>query len=130
INPANAGGARIRLYIKNEEFQALQAVDAAITGASSLKINKTNAPCGPVFAGTGSTVLQDASGSYGSDHYIEFSIPSFSGFFVDGGQSALPLEFVSFKAAKYNGAVDLEWTVVQDATIDKFDIQRSNDGIS
>lgn len=130
INPQNAGGARVRLYIKDAELQALQAVDANITGVGSLKINKTNAPCGPVFAGTASVILQNTSGSYGQDHFIEFTVPSFSGFFLDGGQSALPLEFVSFKATREDHAINLEWVVVQDETIDKFYIQRSDDGLS
>jgi hypothetical protein len=130
IVPESPGGARIRLYIKNSEFQALQAADPTIQGLQDLKINKTSAACGPVFTGPGTTILQDSSGNYGADHFVEFSIPSFSSFFVDGGESALPLEFLSFRAEKKNNHIALGWVVVQDGTIHKFEIQRSDNGIS
>jgi hypothetical protein len=130
IEPQTPGGARIRLYMRNNELLSLMAADGSIAGLEDLKVNKTAAACGPAFAGQSTVVLQDTSGGYGTDHFIEFSINSFSTFFVDGGISALPLEFVSFNAEKQNGKIVLNWTVVQDATIAIFEIQRSHDGIS
>lgn len=130
IEPQSPGAARIRLYVRNNELQSLMSADGSIAGLENLKINKTAVACGPAFSGQPTVVVQDTSGGYGMDHFIEFSINSFSTFFVDGGISALPLEFVSFIAEKQNGKIVLNWTVVQDATIAIFEIQRSNDGIS
>jgi hypothetical protein len=130
IEPQTPGAAKIRLFIKNTEFQALQTVDPTIIGIGNLKANKTSAACGPVFIGPNTTIVQDTSGNYGTDHFIEFSVQSFSSFFVDGGLSALPLEFLSFKAEKNSSHIILNWTVLQEATIEKFEVQRSNNGIS
>jgi hypothetical protein len=130
IEPQTPAPARIRLYLRNNELQSLMAADGSIAGLEDLKINKTAAACSTIFTGQPTVVLQDTSGNYGTDHFIEFSINSFSTFFVDGGISALPLDFVSFDAEKQNDKIILNWSVVQDATIAIFEIQRSHDGIS
>jgi hypothetical protein len=130
IDPQTSGPAWIRLYIRNIELQSLMTADASITGIANLKITKTDAACGPAFAGTATIIQQDTSGSYGADHFIEFPVQSFSSFFVDGGVAALPLEFVSFKVEKQNDHINLNWVVVQDAAIARFELQRSNDGVS
>ena len=130
IEPQSPAGARIRLYLRNTELQSLMTADGSIAGLEDLKINKTVAACSAAFTGQPTVILQDTSGNYGTDHYIEFTINSFSSFFVDGGISALPLEFVSFNAERQNNRIVLNWSVVQDATIEVFEIQRSNDGVS
>lgn len=128
IEPQTTGAARIRIYIKNTEFQSLQQADGTINGLEDLKINKTLMGCSPTYIGPGLVIQQDTSGNYGADHFIEFPVATFSSFFIDGGIAALPLEFLSFKAEKENSRIKLEWTVVQDDEIEKFEIQRSNDG--
>jgi hypothetical protein len=130
LSPQTNGSARLRLYFKSGELQALIAADKNITGLPDLKITKTSAACGPQFSGGGIAFAQTASGNYGTGHFIEFSVPSFSSFFIDGGAAALPLEFVWFKATKQNGQVTLDWMVVQDRSIEKFEVQRSQDGVS
>lgn len=128
IQPAGTGTARVRLYFKNTEWNALQLANPSITALSALKLNKVSTGCSPLFNGTSTVITQDAVVPYGSDYYIEFSTPSFSTFYIDGLATALPLEFLSFTAQQTPAGSVLQWSVVKDASIVQYDIQQSNDG--
>ncbi|HEY6902588.1 MAG TPA: T9SS type A sorting domain-containing protein, partial [Puia sp.] len=91
---------------------------------------------------TGSQVWSDAADgthTYGTDGtipYVEFNnVTSFSTFGgawfvnqVDG--SALPVNFLSFDAAKTTGGVSLTWSVAQQQNCKGYHVCRSKDGVT
>jgi hypothetical protein len=127
ISPTGTGSARVRFYFTNSEFTALQLVQPAAS-LSTLKINKTATACQPAFSGSATSINQDAVNRYGNDHYLEFTTPSFSSFYIDGIAAVLPLRFVSFTAEKKAGSALLQWVVMQDADIKNFEVQKMNAG--
>lgn len=128
ITPQTNGGARVRLYFKDSEYQALAAAGGNIISLQNLKINRTHQACEAIFNGPAQPHLQDSSGHYGPDHFIEFTISGFSSFFIDGNVETLPLEFLSIDAQKNGTDIIIHWSVVQDPAIAQFTIQRSTDG--
>lgn len=130
LEPDIAAPAKIRIYFKNTEWAALVAADPSISHPGDLRIIKSDASCSPLLAGSTVGIAPDTVVNYGDHYYAEFSINSFSSFFVDGDLDALPLEFLAFRATLQNGSVNLHWTVTEDETIDRFFIQRSTNGHS
>ncbi len=128
IVPSNNGSAKVRMYFTNNEFNALQAADPSILSINSLNITKTDSACQAAFSGVGSAIVPDAAASYGADHYIEFSTPSFSNFYLNSANVVLPLKFVSFNANKNNNGIQLTWKVIKDNLIKDFEIEYGNDG--
>jgi hypothetical protein len=125
VTTSGPGGARVRFYFTNSEFSALQQVQLAASLAM-LKINKTSTACQAAFSGAATIINQDATKQYGNDHYLEFSTPSFSSFYIDATTVALPLRFVSFTAEKNGTRASLQWVVLQDADIKNFEVQKMN----
>ncbi len=71
-----------------------------------------------------------ASSASGSDPYTQTltGVTSFSPFGVGSG-SALPVEMLSFTAAKHNETVTLNWVTASEVNNDHFVVQRSVDGV-
>ncbi len=130
LSPENNASASVRLYIKNTELIALQSADPSVTSINDLNITKTDASCQPVFSGTPSQTAPDAYMDYGADHYVQFSTPSFSSFFMHSANVVLPLRFISFNADKKNSGITLTWRVVKDNLIKDFEIEHSGDGVN
>ncbi|MEO8112538.1 MAG: T9SS type A sorting domain-containing protein, partial [Ginsengibacter sp.] len=128
IEPSNNGSARVRMYFANNEFTALQAADPSVISINSLNVTKTNITCQPAFSGTASVIVPDAYSDYGTDHYVEFSTPSFSSFYLNSANVTLPLRFISFNAINKNSGVELTWKVTKDNSIKDFEITYSYDG--
>jgi hypothetical protein len=128
MNPVVNGSARIRFYLKHDELTALQAADPTIAGINNLKITKTSTACLPAFSGVPTTISQQANATYGADHYLQFTTPSFSSFYIDGLTGVLPLHFISFTGDAGASGNRLKWIVMKDETIAVISIQRSNDG--
>ncbi len=128
INPANNLSAHVRVYFKNNEFLALQSADPSVISINSLNVTKTTTACQPVYSGVASIIVPDAYVDYGTDHYIQFSTPSFSSFYVHSANVTLPLKFISFSAEQKNAGVQLTWKVVKDKLIKNFEIEYSYDG--
>jgi len=130
IEPANNLPARIRYYFKAGEFNALQAVDGTLGSLSELVVTRTETGCLPQFSGPPTGVLPGTVGSYGSDHFIEFTTPSFSSFYLNSGDVLLPLRFLDFTLKQLAGINTLEWKVVKDNELAGFEVQASGDGLN
>ena len=135
------------------EFQALSS--ASTTNANSnddaqsavdLKLSKYNGPnenANPLDnCGAGTTTLYSQANSggpvstyapsiQGAVFYTEFSIPSFSEFWLHGSSnsSPLPVELTSFNAVCEEGkGVNVTWTTASEHNSSYFDVLKSEDG--
>ncbi len=81
-----AGPVRLRLYFTLEEFQALQGAGAGIETPTQLFLTRVpDGACGP-FSQDGETIDQLEYGLIDeTDYYIDFEIPGFSAFYLNGG---------------------------------------------
>ncbi|MDH7460345.1 IPT/TIG domain-containing protein [Chitinophagaceae bacterium 26-R-25] len=59
---------------------------------------------------------------------VTFDVTGFSGFFIGTNSSILPLKLLSFTANPTSDAVTLRWTTTSEIKVDRFEIQKSDDG--
>lgn len=130
ILPAKNISAKVRMYFSGTELAALQQVDPAIISADHLIITKKDSVCANIFTGSGSIIFPDTTVDYGSGHYIQFTVPAFSSFFLHSASIVLPLQFISFRIEKKFSTVQLTWQVVKENAIKYFEIQYGVDGIN
>jgi len=124
----------IRFYFKDAELQALITdsagdIDAVASTADLMITHASGASCS-TEAGLGvRSLLLPIAASYGDDHYLEFSTPSFSAFSAHGGGLVLPVELDYFRADEDNGIVDLQWASLSEGNLDYFEIEHSMNAI-
>ncbi len=139
----------VRFYFTNDEYNAVNS-ELTGNGATALgnvndmsfyKITNSglgshpeivNIPAGDALVllnGSPSTTTWE-SGTFGSDHYAEYLVSSFSGGGGGGGSggSPLPVEMLSFKGRPQGGNVYLEWATASELDNSGFFIERSKDG--
>lgn len=129
ISQVLSGMVKVRYYILNNELQSLQAADAGVTGIGSLSVIKTPASCQPVLSGTPTILPATATGSYGSDHYLQSNNNSFSSFYFIRSNAVLPLKILSFEGSPATRGNALKWVVAKDMEINKLVVERSADGV-
>ena len=128
VQPSTA--VKVRLYLTNAEYTALQSNPAAgVSSLSSLIIRKSTDPCGnnlvntstvnitPTFAedfGTGGKVLQG-------------SITSFSSFYIGSSLVVLPLKLLYFNGTLENNTTLLKWATENEVNTAQFIVERSID---
>ncbi len=133
ITPAtqpSSGVVDVRLYFTAAEFSSLQTADPSITGLASLTSTKTSQACGATFGGANAVLLtQTGNGTLGTDSYIDFSIPSFSTFFITGSQTLLPVSIEYLRGSKQasNNVLDWKVTCTTEPSI-SMSLERSADG--
>ena len=114
IQPA-AGNVAVRLYFTAADLLALHNADPtnvpSATSPASLNSTKVAGGCTAAFTGTGTLLSQTGSGSQGSDYYIDVSTPSFSNFFIHGGNIVLPVSIEFFTGSKQGSNNFLDWKV-------------------
>ncbi|MEL6987123.1 MAG: T9SS type A sorting domain-containing protein [Bacteroidota bacterium] len=137
ITPANNNAATVRMYIPDSELQALISATAAdpmpVTGIGDITLNKVDGvTCGSGYDGSGGgsvvTINQLASGSYGTDWYVDFQVPGFSAFNVSGGDVVLPIELQSLDIETNENSFTLNWITASEINNSGFEIERSMDG--
>ena len=76
----------LRIYLLASELNRLiNTPGSGITNISQLNMTKNSDNCSSFLTGQGAQYIQTGSGSIGSDYYVEFSIPSFSSFYMRTG---------------------------------------------
>ncbi len=118
----------IRIYFTEEELAKLKNVDPAIISEDQLSVTRNESTCGNFLTVTGTNILADTNAKYGMDHYLQFSTPSFSSFYISRRVDALPLKFISFTGNQNSGGINLTWKVVRDETIKGFRVEQSENG--
>ena len=130
INPASNLAAKLRFYFKDNEFTALKNVDPVISSLSGLGINKTSTACQSAFGGQPGLLTQAANANYGADHYLQFTSPSFSSFYIAKAGIALPVSLSSFTAQCVKEGTRISWTTATETNTGAFVIEKSMDGIT
>lgn len=131
IAPATqpSGTVKVRLYLTNSELSALMSADNSISGIGDINITKEDDDtCNGSFQGGGTLVNPTATGSIGSDHYLELDLTSFSSFFAHAGTAVLPVQLSSFTATPQNKTTLIKWTTSQELNNDYMAVERSSDG--
>ena len=123
------GGASVRFYFREAEFEALKSADPAIRSVADLTIIKTESGCVPTFNGPGTGIMPDTFGTHGPDYFLQFTTTGFSSFYITGKSSVLPLKFISFVITPQPAGLKIQWAVVKDEGINAFEVQASSDGL-
>jgi hypothetical protein len=125
----NSASAKIRFYIKNSEFTALQAVDPSIISANDLKILKTSTACQSALSSTNTAINQNANTPYGSDLYLQFITPSLSSFYIDGLGGTVPVYISAYNAVCNKNNVIISWVTATEINNKFFTVEKSEDGV-
>jgi hypothetical protein len=140
IHPAAGTRAKVTLYFTNAELTALQAAANPgryqFSGYSTLGITKYSGGQQGTFiapASAGGVSFPAVFSAYGSDHKVEFTIDSFSTFYLHPQLfpvAALPVELVAFTGWNDGSVNQLQWKTASEKNTLKFVIEKSLDGAS
>lgn len=134
---------RVTLYFTQADFDAFNSVSSLdlptgssdATGKANLKIEKRSgsSTTGLPTSYTGAISTIDPAdtdivwnGTL-SRWEVSFDVTSFSGFFIKTNDASLPLNLISFKAAKHEGFTLLQWATTNEINTRDFEIQKSSD---
>ena len=144
IHPANNTNSIVTLYFKNSELNALQAAaNSTVYQFSGYGLYVSKYPGGqggtftpPCTGGaplcgqvTGENVPAVWS-SFGSNHQVEFTINSFSTFYIAPALfpfAPLPVELISFTGWNQGTVNRLQWVTATELNTSKFVIEKSVD---
>ncbi len=131
ITPTNQpqSPVKIRIYYTMDEYNALLAADQTIVNYKDIDFTKSDNVCSAFNGGNNVTfVPQTNSGWYGNGIFIEADISSFSSFYANGQDIALPViweEPLSVSSDKKT--IKLLWAVSQEFNVDRNVIEHSNE---
>lgn len=143
ISPDNAPGdpVRVRLYLTQDELNAIVLADPKVSSINDLGVYKYSAN-DPADENNDLSDNTDGSMSFISpssitagvhqgDYYLEFEVSSFSEFWIgsDGSSSGFPVEFLGFTVEPLRNNALLQWSTASELSNSHFDIQRSADGM-
>jgi uncharacterized protein len=143
------GGATVTLYFTQPEFDAYNlaststtTIDDLPTGASDSEgiarlriikypgVSSDNTGLPNTYTGLPDTIVPNTVVFEDGIWKISFDVESFSGFFVNGQTTALPVTLLSFKGKTLHNTNVLEWKTTNEKAFDGFEIQRSLEGKS
>jgi len=143
IDPAANGTtatATITLYASQGEFDSyntampgtandLPVGPSDATGKANLRITQSHTSGAAVLIDPGTAnVNWNATTGFWE---ISFDVTGFSNFYITGLIAApLPVKLVSFTAAVVDPGVRLEWTVEEEENVNRYEMERSGDGVS
>ncbi len=132
-----SSSVQIRLFFTPAEFTALQAVDPSLLTPANLSVTKYDGPTEDgVYYPTDATSLtwypqgSMLNSTMYSGYYLEFTISSFSEFWIHGGVGILPIELLNFTAETNGQNVLLNWSTASETNNDYFTIEKTQDGIN
>ena len=91
LKPEKNVPVQVRIYFTQNELAALQQADPSINSPAQLMVIKTDSACSNIFKGDATDIYTDKTGTYGEDHYLQFTAPSLSTFYVGGQRSSTGL---------------------------------------
>lgn len=131
---------RLRFYFTGTELNNLINVAAAnsyapdnVNSISDLVVTKYNGPTEDDvldLSDAENVVLipQIDNGTDFNADFIEVEVDGFSEFWLNGGNTNLPIELLSFQAVNQPKEVELKWQTSSELNSDFFEVQRSMDG--
>lgn len=120
----------IRLYFTAAEFNALNVADPLISNTGNLALFKVdNFACQPTITKAGNKVSGATVSSFGSNHVLRASIPSFSSFFIANNTlTTLPVVLKEINANWLGNQASVSWSTATETSTASFDVERSTDG--
>jgi hypothetical protein len=124
----------VRIYFTNQELNDLIAAGgdgyADVAGINNLVITKNQQACGAALVqGNGEVLIaQTGNGTFADGAYVEFSVSSFSTFFLNGGSVPVPVNLLSFNAQRTGRVNNISWSTAQELNTLVFIVERSNNG--
>jgi hypothetical protein len=121
----------VKLYFTDAEKVAMDAAVAGTNDRTDLRVTKEEATCA-AFLGTSASSFHtlSANGLYGTDHFIQVEISSFSSFFIHKGPVTLPVTLSKVTASATGTTNTVSWTTASEANSSKFIVERSVNGSS
>lgn len=116
---------KIKLYIDAANLTSLFLIDPTVTDIEQLNATKTSDACGeePSTGGTFLNLLEYEFRADGNP-WMLFETPSFSTFYIHGGNIALPVNVLLFKANRDQKNVVLNWKVDAEKDVRTYEIER------
>lgn len=134
-NPNGAATINIRLFFTQAEFDAIKAAVPSINTPGDLSVVKQtasgSAPATYSFVAGETQVFPQSWAAVPGGYYIEIAITSFSNFFIQSPNAALPLTWLGVQAQWQNTSqAKVSWQVAAQQNILKYTVQKSIEGIS
>ncbi len=138
ISYTSAVSTNVQLFFSDAEFQALKTADPSINTLNDLLIlkvpNNVTTACLNDYNGQVNTILTPTGNGTSADglvHWLNFTTPDFSNFFISGANTPLAVQLVDFKGSKSQAGNLLSWNFACDAG-EQLDVvlERNEDGKS
>ena len=124
----------VRFYFKSSELNALiNQTGSGVESLASLNATMDSASCSDAIFANTTLLTPVGSGVYDSAiDYVDIStpLPLTSTYYLHGGNTALPVIFISFTAEGMQKGNSLLWTIEDESNTKGFEVERSTDGIS
>jgi hypothetical protein len=132
-NPNGAATVNVRLFFTQAEFDALKAAVPSINTPGDLSVIKQSAsgsaPATYSFVTGETQVFPQSWAAVPGGYYIEIAITSFSNFFIQSPNAALPLTWLGIQAQWQNTyQAKVSWQVAQQLNVKDYTVQHSEDG--
>ncbi len=134
-NPAGKATINVRLFFTEAEFDAIKIADPSIKSPADLGVIKQpasgSAPASYIFVAGEEKVIPQSWAAVPGGYYIEIAINSFSNFFIEKINGALPLQWLNVQAEWVNkNDAKITWNVAQQVNVKDYTVQQSLDGTS
>ena len=127
-----SGNFIVRLYITKNELNALMSADTSIKSISNLKVLWVADTTCNTLLNTIPTLInpvaQGVWGTYATGYYIDILTSKLGTYFFGSAGSVMPLNLISFKGINQNGSAYLYWVTSNEIEVDKFVVEKSNNG--
>ena len=124
----------IRFYFKSFELNALiNQSGSGVSSLASLVATMDSASCGDKLFANTLLLTPVGSGVYDSAiDYVDISttFPLTSSYYLHGGNTSLPVTFISFTAETTQKGNSLLWTTKDESNTKRFEVERSVDGVN
>ncbi|MEO7120036.1 MAG: T9SS type A sorting domain-containing protein [Ginsengibacter sp.] len=132
-NPVGAATINVRLFFTQAEFDALKSADPSIASPADLAVIKqpatSSAPASYIFVAGEEKVIPLSWAAVPGGYYIEIAIKSFSNFFIEKVNGALPLTWLDVQAEWISKSdAKVTWKVAQQVNVKDYTVQQSLDG--
>jgi len=122
----------VRLYITADELQdMITSTGGSVSGITDIGIFKNTDGCGNALSATPTSQTITGRYTHGTYGYaIQSDISSFSTFYFMSTSATLPANVITFKATAVGDDAKLQWTVEDQQNVERYVIERSNNGIN
>lgn len=127
--PAGNPSVKIRLYLTNAEYTALDAnPNSGVSSINDLRIRKNNDVCGSSLTNSTLNITPTAEAHGSTGFVLQANISSFSTFYIGGTSVILPLKLIFFKGSLQENSALLQWRTSNEVSTSQFEIERSLNG--